>query len=167
MLRWFTTANGWKGNKYRITVKLILWFCTHWWFLPKTVIWIHIWNSDTNQNIYFKIFFTSPGNTPSSNIPEMHWSTFGGQISLSLSAVESLESLEGQYIYRFFEDDVFPGVVKSVHKEYFEIDSLVCATVPNMNSNGSLWTKPSMSTKSRYKLHRNSVLPSSYSRKSL
>ena len=51
-----------------------------------------------------------------------------------------------------------PGWVPD--KEYVEIDILVCATIPNMNSDESLWKKPSMSTKSQYKLHRNSVLPS-------
>ena len=64
-----------------------------------------------------------------------------------------------QYIYGLFEDGVFPGEVKSVDKEYVEIDILVRATIPNMNSDESLWKKPSMSTNSRYKLHRNSVLP--------
>ena len=51
-----------------------------------------------------------------------------------------------QYIYGLFEDGVFPSEVKSVVKEYVEIDILVCATIPNMKSNESLKKKPSMST---------------------
>ena len=65
----------------------------------------------------------------------------------------------GQYIYCLFEDGVFPGEVKSVSEENVEVDILVPATVPNMESEESLWKKPSMSTMSQYKLHRNSVLP--------
>ena len=59
----------------------------------------------------------------------------------------------GQYIFGLFEDGVFPGEVTSVHKDHVENDILVRATIPN------LWKKPSMSTKSNYEVHRDSVLP--------
>ena len=64
---------------------------------------------------------------------------------------------------------IWRGCVPRWSKKDLEIDILVRVTVPNMNSNDSLWKKPSMSTKSQYQLHRNSVfiaLPSICSRKS-
>ena len=65
----------------------------------------------------------------------------------------------GQYIYGLFEDGVFPGEVKSVTGDTVEMDILVPAKVPNMKAEESIWKRPSLSCKSCYKLHRNSVLP--------
>ena len=65
----------------------------------------------------------------------------------------------GQYVYCLFEDGVFPGEVLSVSEDNVEVDTLVRATVPNMQSNDSLWKRSSYGSTSKYSLHRNSILP--------
>ena len=65
----------------------------------------------------------------------------------------------GQYVYGLFEDGVFPGEVLSVSENNVEVDTLVRATVPNMQSDESLWKRSSYGGSSKYSLHRNSILP--------
>jgi hypothetical protein len=64
----------------------------------------------------------------------------------------------GEFVYGLFDDGVFPCEVAGLIGDSLDLNILVPTTVPNMKEE-SLWKRPSISTNSRYTLHRSSVLP--------
>ena len=65
----------------------------------------------------------------------------------------------GQFVFGLFEDGVFPGEVKSVQREEIEVSILFPTKVPSIATGESLWKRPSLTAKSVYKVHRDSILP--------